>query len=757
MIAAKLFAPPHRTDRLARPRLNDRIKAAIKAGIKVIVIAAPPGFGKSTVAADVAEDVTAQGDSVAWLGVDAEDNDPTRFLVHLIAAVEQAHAGTGVAALERLAALVAEGTPSPPRASVMALLANGLRQTTGETLLIVLDDYHLIEHPGLHHALAAWVEQLPPGVVLLLCTRSEPSLPLARWRVRRQLLEVRATDLQFTPEETTAFFQKATQLSLPAEAAALAALRTEGWAAGLQLVALALEGEAAAGEDPATWLAALSGDDRYIADYLIEEVLAHQPEPLQHFLLHSAFVERLHGPLCDAIMALPPGTGQKYLEQMERANLFLVPLDQRRQWYRYHHLFRDLLQGQVLRTKPEIVATLRQRAAEWFAVQGMLDEGIEEALTGGVWETAVGLMTTLFPIVLRQGRWTTMRRWLASLPAARLAASPQLSTWYAQMLIYTGEPAYALELLDGAEVAWRAQKQDAGLVEALLVRSNLARLQDDPDQVREIAEQIANIATTLSPFVEKTLACNVAIASQQAGDGQVAIARLTAFLAETSVQEAPILALLARSHLGDAYIGLGEVEAACTAYQTVIDLAQGRNLFPRLRAHLGLATLAADAKEWEAASDHAQEAIALAQSSERTLYTAPALLTLARVASANGDITNAKRLAQQSLGLARTLGNANQQAHVEAWLAQGLSPTHQSIGAVVVTPVGGNASLPEPLTAREIEVLHLVAKGASNQQIATQLVISLNTVKKHVANLLGKLQAESRTQALARARELGLL
>jgi LuxR family maltose regulon positive regulatory protein len=525
----------------------------------------------------------------------------------------------------------------------------------------------------------------------------------------------------------------------------------------LQLVVLALEGEAAAGEDPAVWLAALGGDDRYIADYLIEEVLAHQPEPLQRFLLHSAFVERLHGPLCDALMSLPPGTGQTYLEQMERANLFLVPLDQRRQWYRYHHLFRDLLQRQLLRTNPEMIATLHRRAAEWFAAQGMLEEGIEEALAGEVWELAAELMLTLFPTVLQQGRWTTMRRWLASLPAERLAASPQLSIWYAQMLVYTGEPAYALELLASAEAAWRAHKNDAGLVEALSVRLNLARLQDDPDQVRAIAAQITTITTSLPSLVEKTLACNVAIAGQQAGEGQLAIARLTALLAETSAAEAPILTLLARSHLGDAHAALGEVEAARAAYQAVVDLTAGRNLFPRLRAHMGLALLAADLQAWDVASQQAQEAIALAQSSERTLYTAPALLTLARVAAARGDATNAKRLAQQSLELANTLGNAHQRAQAEAWLAQGMSPAHQSKVAPRTLSLAADALLIEPLTAREVEVLHLVAEGASNQQIATQLVISLNTVKKHVANLLDKLQAESRTQALARARELGLL
>ncbi|MCC6456714.1 MAG: AAA family ATPase [Caldilineaceae bacterium] len=757
IISAKLFALPQRPDLVPRPHLTQRLMSGIRAGARVILISAPPGFGKSTSAAEIAAAVRAEGGSVAWLGLDPEDNDPTRFLVHLIAAVDQALPGIGEAAHARLEALVAEGIPSPPAASVLALLANSLNQAANQAtegrLLFVLDDYHLIEHPGLHYALAAWVEQLPPGVALLLCTRSDPPLPLARWRVRRQLLEVRVADLQFTAAETGTFFQQATQLSFPPDLAELAAARTEGWAAGLQLVALALEGDTVAAHDPAAWLEALGGDDRYIADYLVEEVLAHQPEPIQQFLLHTAVVDRLHGPLCDALLALPPGSGQTLLEEVERANLFLIPLDQRRQWYRYHHLFRDLLQRQLKRHAPEMVATLHQRAAQWYADQGLLDEGIEEALAGGVWDLAVEMLAASFPTVLRQGRWTTMRRWFATLPADRLVSSPRLCTWYAQMLIYTGEPAYALELLASAESGWRAEADLPGLAEALLVRMNLARLQDQPDEVRTIATQITSLKIPLSPLVQKTMACNVAIASQQAGDGRRALEQLTSFLTDTSQEEAPILVLLARSHLGDGYAALGDEEAARAAYQMVIDLTQGRNLFPLLRAHMGLAAFAAERGHWEVATHHAQEAIALAQSSERTLYTAPALLTLARVAASHNDSAGAERLAQQSMEMARTLDNTRQYAKVENWRAEAGASKHPTPG----TPLTTVDLLLEPLTGREIEVLQLVAAGASNQQIAAQLVISLNTVKKHMANLLGKLQAESRTHALARARELGLI
>jgi LuxR family maltose regulon positive regulatory protein len=525
----------------------------------------------------------------------------------------------------------------------------------------------------------------------------------------------------------------------------------------LQLVALALEGEAATADEAARWLAALGGDDRYIVDYLVEEVLAHQPAPIQHFLLHSSVVERLHGPLCDALLEAEPGTGQALLEQVERANLFIVPLDQRRQWYRYHHLFRDLLQRQLLRDNADVIPALHQRAATWYAEQGLLDQGIEEALRGGVWELAVELMATHFSTVLRQGQWTTMRRWLAALPQERLANSPQLSILYAQMLIYTGEPSYALELLERAEDALRASEDLPGLIDALLARMNLARLQDDPEKVRAIAAQISALTTPLSRTMEMMIACNLAIASQQADEAKHAIEQLSAFLAMTSPEEALILTLLARSHLGDAYAALGEEDAARAAYQRVIDLAQGRNLFPRLRAHIGLATLAAASTAWEESSHHAQEAIALAQSSERTLYVAPALLALARVADAHKDFVTAKRLAQQSLETAHALGNARQRAQAEAWLSNAASPPSLTNIANILHALATESPFVEALTAREIEVLRLVAAGATNRQIASELVISLNTVKKHIANLLGKLDAENRTHALARARERGLI
>lgn len=755
VITTKLFALPRRTDLLPRPRLYEKLIAGINAGAKIVLMAAPPGFGKSTAAAEIAAALRSAGRIVAWLGLDEEDNDTTRLLVHLIATLEQAIPGAGNAAHEQLVALVADGTPSPPPAPVLALLANALSRHA-PPLLLVLDDYHVITDPALHHALASWIEQLPPQVSLLLCTRADPPLPLARWRVRRQLIEVRAAELQFTQAETAAFFEQVTQRQFAPEVAALAAARTEGWAAGLQLVALALEGEAAAAHDPVAWLAALGADDRYIADYLVEEVLARQPAAVQRFLLHTAFVERLHGSLCDALLALPPGSGQAMLEQVERANLFLVPLDQRRQWYRYHHLFRDLLRRQLQHSDPASVPTLHERAARWYAERGELDEGIEEALRGGIWELAVELMTTIFPVILRQGRWTTMRRWLAMLPPERLAESPRLSTWYAHMLTYTGEPARALELLASAEAAWRASGDVAGLVDALTVQMNLARLQDDPALVRTLAAQVSALNVPIGPVAEKTIACNLAIASQQAGEGPRAIAQLQAFLAATSDEQAPILTLLARSHMGDAYAELGEIEAAHAAYLNVVEVAKGRNLFPLLRAHMGLALLTLQRGKMEDAAHHAQEAIRLAQESERELYTAPAWLVLARVALALHDDDRAARLAQQSLELALKLGNARQIEASQAWRTQGIAAPVASRGSLVEL-VQDEEGGPDALTAREAEVLRLVAAGASNQQIAAELMISHNTVKKHIANLLAKLNAESRTHAIARARARGLI
>src|ERR671914_2142289 len=348
ILATKLYVPPPRPRAVLRLRLTGHLNGGLNG--KLTLVSAPAGFGKTTL---LGEWVAGCERPVAWLSMDEEENDLTRFLAYFVAALQTIAPDIGEGVLG-----VLQSPQPPPIESILTALLNEI-DTVPDDFVLVLDDYHVIDGSAVEEALSFVLEHLPPGMHLVIATREDPQLPLARLRARGQLTEVRAADLRFTPSEAAEFLKGVMGLSLSEEDIAALETRTEGWIAGLQLAALSMRGR----EDVSGFVRAFAGDNRYILDYLVEEVLQRQPERIRSFLLQTSILERLSGPLCDAVT--DQEEGREMLEALERGNLFVVPLDDRRHWFRYHHLFADVLRARLMDEQPDRVCELHQRASHW--------------------------------------------------------------------------------------------------------------------------------------------------------------------------------------------------------------------------------------------------------------------------------------------------------------------------------------------------------------------------------------------------------
>jgi LuxR family transcriptional regulator, maltose regulon positive regulatory protein len=423
LLETKLHLPRRRQGLVARPRLIDRLSGGAESTLTLV--SAPAGFGKTSLLTDWLAAAGADGPAVAWLSLDERDNDPALFWTYLVAALKTAVPGIGGSALPLLE------SPQPPMEAALGSLLNDL--SASNDVVMVLDDYHVINTRDVLDGMAFLLEHLPPQIHLVIASRADPTLPLARLRGRGELVEIRAADLRFTPEEAAAYLNGVMGLGLtPGDVTALEE-RTEGWIAALQLAALSMRGR----DDVAGFIAGFAGDDRYIVDYLVEEVLQRQSEHVRYFLLQTSLLDRLSGPLCDAVTGRDGGRAM--LDALDRANLFLVPLDDRRHWYRYHHLFADVLQAHLLEERPEDVPNLHRRASAWFEQNGEPSEAIRHALAGKDFERAANLIEFAAPATRQYRQEVTLRRWLEALPEELLKVRPVLSNAYAGSLLSHGE------------------------------------------------------------------------------------------------------------------------------------------------------------------------------------------------------------------------------------------------------------------------------------------------------------------------------
>ncbi len=424
LLETKLHVPRWRRSLVARPRLSERLSRGAESALTLL--SAPAGFGKTTVLAEWLAAAPANGRSVAWLSLDQRDNDPALFWTYLVAALKTAAPGEGAGALSLLQ------PPQPPDEAGLVALLNDL-DAISDDVVLVLDDYHVIDARDVQDGMAFLLEHLPPQIHLVIASRTDPSLPLARLRARGELAEMRAADLRFTPGEAAAYLNGVMGLALTAADVAALEGRTEGWIAALQLAALSLQGR----EDVAAFIDGFAGDDRYIVDFLAEEVLQRQPGPVQHFLLQTSILDRLSGPLCDAVTG--QDGGRAMLAALERGNLFLVPLDDRRRWYRYHQLFADVLHARLLDEQPDDVPDLHRRASAWHEQNGEPSEAIRHALAAADFDRAADLVELAIPAMLRSRQETAVLGWLKLLPDEVVRIRPVLNVGFAGALLAGGE------------------------------------------------------------------------------------------------------------------------------------------------------------------------------------------------------------------------------------------------------------------------------------------------------------------------------
>jgi LuxR family maltose regulon positive regulatory protein len=416
---------------VARPRLSERLSRGAESALTLV--SAPAGFGKTTLLAEWLAVAAADGRSVAWLSLDQRDNDPASFWTYLVAALNAGVPGKGAGALLQ--------PPRPPNEAGLVALLNDLDAISNEVVL-VLDDYHVIDARDVQDGMAFLLEHLPPRIHLVIASRTDPALPLARLRGRGELAEIRAADLRFTPGEAAAYLNEVMGLALTAADVAALEGRTEGWIAALQLAALSMQGR----EDVTAFIDGFAGDDRYIVDFLAEEVLQRQPEHVQHFLLQTSILDRLSGPLCDAVTGQDGGKAK--LAALERGNLFLVPLDDRRRWYRYHQLFADVLHARLRDEQPDDVPELHRRASGWHEQNGEPSEAIRHALAAGDFGRAADLIELAIPAMRRNRQEAAVLGWLELLPDEVVRVRPVLSVGIAGALLAGGE-------FDGVEARLR--------------------------------------------------------------------------------------------------------------------------------------------------------------------------------------------------------------------------------------------------------------------------------------------------------------
>jgi LuxR family maltose regulon positive regulatory protein len=498
LLTTKLRRPSPPAQRIQRPHLIQRLNDGLAAGRRMTLISAPPGFGKTTL---LGEWIAALQRPIGWVSLDESDNDPGQFWSYVIAACQTIHPGIGATALALLNA------PQPlPADSIPAILINDLAPLDDE-LLLVLDDYHVIRQPLIHDALAYLIDHLPDQLHLVLSTRIDPPWPLARLRARNQLSELRALDLRFTRDEAAAFLKQ--RLGWQLSAADIAALeaRTEGWIAGLQLAALALQAPRSLQDhrDVAAFIQDFAGSHVYVAEYLVEEVLQRQSDVLQEFLLQTSLLDQLTAELCEAVTGCQDG--QALLRQLHKANLFLIPLDDAGRWFRYHRLFADLLQARLQQTRPaDVIAALHIRASGWYETTGMVNEAIQHAVAAADYATVVRLIESRAVEMLMQGYATTVESWLMAVPPELRFQSVQINLAFAWLHILRGTFAAATPYIERLHIALAGSRLNEASpslqAEWLALQAYLLSAQGKLIESLELAQRACDLAPETDGYVQ---------------------------------------------------------------------------------------------------------------------------------------------------------------------------------------------------------------------------------------------------------------
>ena len=594
LLRTKLYIPPPRQQQVLRPRLIERLDAGLDR--KLTLVSAPAGFGKTTLVSEwihtgaSSRECGVRGKQgrasaspsafcsllstplFAWLSLDEGDNDPTRFLSYLIGALQTLQPSMGKGALS-----VLESPRPPPMEAILTATINEIAALP-DRMVLVLDDYHLIGAQPIHDALTFLLEHLPPppgGLHLVIVTREDPLLPLARLRARGQLTELRAEDLRFSSSEAAEFLNQVMGLNVPAEDVAALERRTEGWIAGLQLAAISMRGH----KDVTGFIRSFTGSHHFVLDYLLEEVLEQQSDSVQEFLLQTAILDRLTGSLCDAVrfgktqspssskgIAIGQNNSQATLEMLEHANLFIVPLDDERRWYRYHHLFADLLRQRLQRERGDLAPELHQRASAWYEENGWIPEAVDHALAASDFERALELIERTAWSMLIRGNATTLLHWLHALPGAEVRSRSGLVIMHAWALAVTGQ-------LDDADLSLSGIHVPYGRGEMAAIRGYIAlhRL--------ETAEAIARCQEALEFLPEEqwlprgAAAMILGTACLRRGDPVAASQAMSKAVELGQPASQTYLTMIATAELGEAQEMRGHLGQAIQTYREALQLA----------------------------------------------------------------------------------------------------------------------------------------------------------------------------------------
>ncbi|MBP8001710.1 MAG: tetratricopeptide repeat protein [Chloroflexi bacterium] len=875
LLQTKLFVPRPRPSFIPRPHLIAKLNQG--AHHKLTLISAPAGFGKTTL---VSEWIAGCKRPFAWLSLDERDSDLTRFLAYFMAALQ-----TLAPEIGKRASGILDSPEQPPPESILTILLNEIA-TLPEEFALVLDDYHVLDAPAVDQALTFFLEYLPPQMHLIIATREDPSLPLARLRVRGQLTELRAADLRFTPAEASTFLNQVMGLTLSQEEIAVLETRTEGWIAGLQLAALSMQGD----KDSTDFIKSFTGSHHFVLDYLLEEVFQQQSATVQTFLLRTAILNRLCGPLCDAVWSSPSASGQEILEYLERANLFVVPLDNERRWYRYHHLFAELLQqrlGQTLSAGE--IAQLYNQASAWYENNDIV-EAFRLAAAAQDIERAERLLESTQMPLHRHGAVTTILDWLVTLPDTVRNARPLLWWKQAALMLTIGQTSGVAEILQTAETALDAVTASGAPDEATrdlrgriaTTRANLAQTQAQAEIIFVQARLALDFLHPNNLTYRSAAICALGFAHYWQGNWAEAHQAYTEALSLAQMVGNVTNIILASIGLGQVQENQNQLHQAAETYQHILQLIGDYAPPNTVAAYLGLAQIFYQWNDLDGAEAYAKQGLQLAQQYDQIIDRMImselhlALIKLARndVSGAAQWVTQAEQVARQKNFTLRQLnivyfqllillrqGNLSaaaqlahqyelplmqarvslaqgepaaalavleplrQKAERAGWArrlldvmtvesvalyadgardravalldkvlaqaepggyirlfadegrtmmelltvaaAQGIRPDyiHKLLAAFTIetqterptSSVPQSVSWVEPLSSRELEVLRLIAEGLSNQEIGARLFLALDTVKGHNRRIFEKLQVQRRTEAIARARELGLL
>jgi LuxR family maltose regulon positive regulatory protein len=654
LLATKLFVPRTRPNLVSRPRLLEQLGKALNCGL--VLVSAPAGFGKTTL---VSEWVAGCKRPVAWLSLDEGDNSPTCFLTYLIAALQKVAPKIGDGLLGAL-----QSPQPPPTESILTTLLNEITAVPDDFVL-VLDDYHLVDAKPVDNTMTFLLEHLPPQMHLVIATREDPSLPLARLRVRGQLIELRAADLRFSPAEAADFLNQVMGLSLASEDIASLETRTEGWIAGLQLAALSIQGR----EDIASFIHAFTGSHRFVLDYLVEEVLQHQSEHIRNFLLQTSILDRFCAPLCNAVTDREDG--KEMLDVLERSNLFIIPLDDQRQWYRYHHLFAEVLQAHLREAQPDRVSTLHGRASKWYEHNGSMDKAIRHAFAAEDFERAAGLIEMSWPTIEDGALSTKWLGWLKALPDELFRSRPVLSVWYAYALLVSGEMEAADARLTDAErwlePADNVNKRLKNPADEMVVvdeeqfrslpatialgRAYHAQILGDMPGAVTYARRVLDLTPEENSLTRGQATALLGFTYWASGDLEAANRTIAGYTMMLRTAGNILDAISTTSVLADIQMGLGRLNKAVSTLdqflQFVVDL--GKPIPPdTAELYRGLGEISLEQGDLEAAAQHLHRSKLLGEKAELPVWPYRWCTAQARLNKAKGDLDGALALLDEA-------------------------------------------------------------------------------------------------------------